>query len=179
MSSANRHARVRASVGRMATPRTSAGLLPYRVAADGTLEVLIGHMGGPFWAKKDAGAWSVIKGEYDPAEAPEAAARREWAEETGTPVPLGELLALGEVRQRSGKRVTAWAVHAPGIDAAALRSNSFEIEWPPRSGRRAEFPELDRAAWMPLTAAAERIVAGQRPLLDALREQLAGRDRPG
>lgn len=161
----------------MATPRTSAGLLPYRVAGDGTLEVLLGHMGGPFWAKKDAGAWSVIKGEYDPEEEPETAARREWVEETGVPVPRGELIPLGDVRQKSGKRVTAWAVEAPQLDPAELSSNTFEIEWPPRSGRRAEFPELDRTEWMPLDAAAERIVTGQRPLLDTLRERLIERSR--
>ncbi len=147
--------------------RASAGLLPYRVR-EGTIEVLIAHMGGPFWAKKDAGAWSVIKGEYEPGEDPIEAARREWAEETGTPAPDGELVALGEVRQNSGKRVQAWAVQAPEIDPAGFVSNTFEMEWPPRSGRTEQFPEIDRAEWVPLPLASERLVAGQRPLLDAL-----------
>lgn len=147
--------------------RASAGLLPFRVR-DGVVEVLIAHMGGPFWAKKDAGAWSVIKGEYEPGDDPIAAACREWTEETGTPAPPGELLELGEVRQNSGKRVHAWAVEAPGLDPRAFVSNTFEMEWPPRSGRMQQFPEIDRAEWTPLALAAERLVAGQRPLLDAL-----------
>lgn len=132
------------------------------------VEVLIAHMGGPFWARKDAGAWSVIKGEFDPGEDPVAAARREWTEETGTPAPEGLLLALGEVRQNSGKRVHAWAIEAPGLDPSTFVSNTFEMEWPPRSGRLQLFPEIDRAEWTPIPVATERLVAGQRPLLDAL-----------
>lgn len=154
--------------------RASAGLLPYRVR-EGELEVLIAHMGGPFWAKKDAGAWSVIKGEFEPDEDPIAAARREWTEETGTPAPEGELLALGEVRQNSGKRVHAWAVEAPQLDPSAFVSNTFEMEWPPRSGRMQQFPEIDRAEWSAIPVAAERLVAGQRPLLQALQAELVGR----
>jgi predicted NUDIX family NTP pyrophosphohydrolase len=148
--------------------------LPFRVR-DGVLEVLIAHMGGPFWAKKDAGAWSVIKGEHEPGDDPIAAARREWAEETGTAVPDGELVALGEVRQNSGKRVRAWAVEAPELDPLAFASNTFEMEWPPRSGRLQQFPEIDRAEWTSLELAAERLVAGQRPLLAALAAALSER----
>lgn len=147
--------------------RASAGLLPYR-SRDGVLEVLIAHMGGPFWARKDEGAWSVIKGEHEPDDDPIAAAVREWTEETGTPAPNGELIALGEVRQNSGKRVSAWAVEAPALDPTAFVSNTFEMEWPPRSGRTQQFPEIDRAEWMPLEAASLRLVSGQRPLLEAL-----------
>lgn len=142
---------------------------------DGVLEVLIAHMGGPFWAKKDAGAWSVIKGEHEPGDDPIQAACREWTEETGTPAPHGELLPLGEVRQNSGKRVHAWAVEAPELDPQAFVSNTFEMEWPPRSGRRQQFPEIDRAEWTPIGAAAERLVAGQRPLLEALIAATAAR----
>ena len=120
----------------MAKPR-SAGLLLYRVR-DGRPEVLIGHMGGPFWAKKDEGAWSVFKGEYDDAEEPLAAARREFEEETGRPPPDGPVVDLGEVRQSSGKRVTAWAIEGD-FDPSTLQSNTFTVEWPPRSGRQAEF----------------------------------------
>lgn len=147
--------------------RASAGLLPYRVR-DGAIEVLIAHMGGPFWAHKDAGAWSVIKGEHEPGEDPILAARREWVEETATEAPAGALLELGEVRQKSGKRVRAWAVEAPELDPAAFVCNTFEMEWPPRSGRMQQFPEIDRAEWTPVSVARERLVEGQRPLLDAL-----------
>ena len=153
----------------MATPRTSAGLLPFRVAADGGLEVLIGHMGGPFWAKKDAHAWSIFKGEYD-AETEDAlaAAKREFEEETGRPAPDGELVALGEVKQSGGKRVIAWAVDAPQLDPAGFVSNTFSIEWPPRSGKQQEFPEVDRAEWVTVPVAREKLVKGQLALLDAL-----------
>lgn len=146
-------------------------MLPFRVR-DGALEVLIAHMGGPFWAKKDAGAWSVIKGEHDPGDDPVLAARREWVEETGTPAPEGDLLPLGEVRQNSGKRVTVWAVLAPDLVPETFVCNTFEMEWPPRSGRTQQFPEIDRAEWTPLSLAAERLVAGQRPLLEALHHAL-------
>lgn len=142
-------------------------MLPYRVD-DGTLEVLIAHMGGPFWAKKDDGAWSVIKGEHDEGDDPVEAARREWVEETGTQVPYGELVPLGEVRQRSGKRVNAWAVHSPRLNPDTFVSNTFKMEWPPNSGRMESFPEIDRAAWMDVETAAVKLVAAQRPLLAAL-----------
>ncbi len=125
-------------------------------------------MGGPFWARKDDGAWSVIKGEFDEGEDPIDAARREWVEETGTPAPDGELLPLGDARQKSGKRVVAWAVEAPTLEPATFVSNTFEMEWPPRSGKRQAFPEIDRAEWMPIEQARDRLVDGQRTLLDAL-----------
>jgi predicted NUDIX family NTP pyrophosphohydrolase len=149
----------------------SAGLLLYRVR-DGEAEVLLGHMGGPFWARKDERAWSIPKGEYDDDEDPLAAARREFAEETGSAPPEGEALPLGEVRQSAGKRVVAWALHAD-LDPATVRSNTFAMEWPPRSGRQQEFPEIDRAEWFGLAAARRRVVKGQVPLLDALEQKLA------
>jgi predicted NUDIX family NTP pyrophosphohydrolase len=152
----------------MATKR-SAGILLHR-RRDGAHEVLLVHPGGPFWAKKDAGAWSIPKGEYQDGEEPRAAALREFAEELGTPPPDGELVALGEVRQRSGKVVTAWAL-AGDADADVMRSNTFTMEWPPRSGEMREFPEVDRAAWFSLDEARERILPGQAPLLDRLAER--------
>ncbi|MCH8614210.1 NUDIX domain-containing protein [Arsenicicoccus dermatophilus] len=151
-------------------PRTSAGLLPYRHTADG-LEVLVGHMGGPFWARKDAGAWSIVKGEVEPGETDlEAVARREVAEELGVPAPPGPWLDLGQVRQSGGKVVQAYAVAAP--DLALVSCTEVEMEWPRGSGRVIRFPELDRAEWLTLPAARERLVAGQRPLLDLLQDRL-------
>jgi len=144
----------------------SAGLVLFRHSPGG-VEVLLGHMGGPFWARKDAGAWTIPKGEYGGDEDALAAARREFAEELGNVPPDGLTIALGEVRQKAGKVVTAWAVEGD-FDPATLRSNTFEIEWPPRSGRRATFPELDRAAWFDLSTARTRIVAAQAVLLDRL-----------
>jgi predicted NUDIX family NTP pyrophosphohydrolase len=130
------------------------------------------HPGGPFWARRDLGAWSVPKGEYADDEDARAAARREFAEELGSPPPKGEMLDLGEVRQKSGKLVKAWAL-AGDLDPARIHSNVFEMEWPPRSGRRRTFPEVDRAAWFELEEAGRRIIAGQVALLDRLREALA------
>jgi predicted NUDIX family NTP pyrophosphohydrolase len=149
--------------------RRSAGILLYRRADDGP-EVLLVHPGGPFWAKKDAGAWSIPKGEYEDGEEPRAAALREFAEELGAPPPDGELVELGEVRQRGGKVVSAWAL-AGDADADAVRSNTFTMEWPPRSGTMREFPEVDRAAWFSLDEARERILPAQAPLLDRLAER--------
>ena len=127
-------------------------------------------MGGPFWAKKDAGAWSIPKGEYGPDEDPLAAARREFAEELGSPAPEGvPYLPLGEVRQKNGKVVTAWAV-AGDLDVTTVVSNTFELEWPPRSGRIQEFPEVDRAAWFDLDTARTKLVAAQAGFLDRLIE---------
>ena len=131
--------------------KRSAGLLLFR-GAGGDLEVLLGHMGGPFWAKKDAGAWSLPKGELDPEEPPERAARREFEEELGLPAPDGDYLELGEVKQSGGKVVTAWAV-AADLDPAAVVPGTFELEWPPRSGRIQEFPEVDRVGWFGLAEA--------------------------
>ena len=135
-----------------------------------SLQVLLVHPGGPFWAKKDLGAWSVPKGEVAEGEDALAAARREFEEETGVAVE-GEFVALGEVRQAGGKVVTAWALEGD-FDPAGLRSNTFTMEWPPRSGRMAEFPEVDRAQWFGVDEAREKILAGQLPLIDALVEAL-------
>ena len=147
-------------------PRTSAGLLLYR-RRDGGVEVLVGHMGGPFWARKDEAAWSIPKGEHGPGDDPFAAALREFEEELGSPVPATDFLALGEVRQSGGKVLTVWAAEGD-LDATACRSNTFEIEWPPRSGRMQEFPEIDRAAWVGVDVARTKLVKGQVPLLDRL-----------
>jgi len=156
-------------------PKQSAGLLLFRERA-GRLEVLLVHPGGPFWAKKDVGAWSLPKGEFEAGEDPLIAARREFEEETGFPPPSGDLVPLEPLRQPGGKTVHAWAVRG-FLDAAAIRSNTFTMEWPPRSGRRQAFPEIDRAAWFPLAEARRRILKGQAGFLDAL-EKLPGL-RPG
>jgi predicted NUDIX family NTP pyrophosphohydrolase len=147
--------------------RRSAGILVYRRVAGGGLEVLLGHMGGPFWARRDAGGWSVPKGEYEPAEDPLDAARREFVEELGLPVPSGDLVELGERRQPSGKVVTVWAVEGV-LDPAEVTLGTFEMEWPKGSGRMATFPELDRVEWCGLELARGRLVTGQRPFLDRL-----------
>jgi predicted NUDIX family NTP pyrophosphohydrolase len=147
----------------------SAGLLAYRVAG-GRIEVMLVHPGGPFWAKKDAGAWSMPKGVLDAGEDAAAAARREFAEETGFRAN-GELIPLGSARQPSGKTVHAWAV-GQDFDAAQIKSNHFELEWPPRSGKRQEFPEVDKAGWFPLDVAAEKIVPGQKVFLTRLSSAL-------
>jgi predicted NUDIX family NTP pyrophosphohydrolase len=151
--------------------KRSAGLLMYRMA-NAEVAVLLVHPGGPFWARKDLGAWSIPKGEHTDGEDPLAAARREFAEETGAH-PQGEFCSLGEVVQAGGKRVVAWAV-AGDFDPAALVSNSFELEWPPRSGRKARFPEVDRAEWFSAAVAREKIIAAQRVFIDRL-EKLLGR----
>jgi predicted NUDIX family NTP pyrophosphohydrolase len=152
-------------------PRTSAGILLYRLRPAGP-EVLLGHMGGPFWARKDDGAWSIPKGEHAPDEEPLAVARREFEEELGSPVPADELVPLGDVRVTSGKVLTVWAAEGD-LDASATRSNTFELEWPPRSGRVQEFPEIDRADWFGLDAARSKLVRGQVPFLDRLRDAVA------
>ena len=149
----------------------SAGILLYRRRAD-PLEVLLVHPGGPFWARRDAGAWSIPKGEYEHEEDPLAAARREFEEELGAPAPAGPALELGEVRQKGGKLVRVWAV-AGDLDASATTSNTFEVEWPPRSGRLIEVPEVDRAEWFTLERAREKINPAQAELLDRLSETLA------
>ena len=145
--------------------KRSAGIVLFR-DVDATREVLLGHMGGPLWARRDDGAWTIPKGEYTPDEDPLAAARREFTEELGLPVPEGPLLPLGEVRQ-SGKIVIAWALRAD-LDPAAVRPGTFRMTWPPRSGRVQEFPELDRVRWLDLADAARRIVSAQRAFLDRL-----------
>ena len=148
--------------------RRSAGILLYRRAAN-DLEVLLVHPGGPFWTRRDAGAWSIPKGEYEPEDDPLAAARREFEEELGSAPPGTEPLELGEVRQKSGKLVRAWALEGD-LDATAAFSNTFTVEWPPRSGQMREFPEVDRAEWFTLAAAREKINSAQAAFLDRLAE---------
>ena len=146
-------------------PKRSAGLLMYRRSGE-RVEVLLAHPGGPFWAKKDLGAWSIPKGEYEADEDPLQAANREFEEESGV-VPAGSFVALGEIKQAGGKIVTAWAVEGD-CDASSLKSNTFSIEWPPDSGRVAEFPEVDRWEWFSLEDAEKRILAGQKEFLERL-----------
>ncbi len=145
----------------------SAGVLLYRIADGGDVEVLIGHMGGPFWARKDAAGWSIPKGEAGPGEEAFDVARREFAEELGSPVPADDFLDLGELRVGSGKVLTVWAAEGD-LDADATVSNTFSMEWPPRSGRVQEFPEIDRSAWFSVDAARDKLVRGQVPFLDRL-----------
>lgn len=158
-------------------PKRSAGLLLHRRDPTGALEVLLVHPGGPYWTGKDDGAWSIPKGEYEEGEDPFRVACREVEEELGAPAPSGDARDLGEVRQRGGKRVTAWAVEAD-LDVSTIHSNTFEMEWPLRSGRLASFPEVDRAGWFTLTAARVKLLDGQRPFLDRLVEMLE-HDAPG
>jgi predicted NUDIX family NTP pyrophosphohydrolase len=156
-------------------PKKSAGILLYRYEGDTPLVLLV-HPGGPFWSKRDLGAWTIPKGEYQPDERPEAAARREFLEETGIAV-TGALEFLGEERQKSGKLVVAYA-SAGDFDIARFRSNTFEMEWPPHSGRMQSFPEVDRAAWFTLADARAKINPAQRPFLDRL-EDACGKNRTG
>ena len=161
----------------MAKSRVSAGLLMYRRDGGG-LQVLLVHPGGPFFRSKDEGAWSIPKGEVEPGEDPLAAAVREFAEETGVE-PTGPLLALTPVTQKGGKVVHAWAFEGH-CDPAAIRCNTFTMEWPPRSGRRAEFPEVDRAAFFGTEEARRKVNAGQAPLIDGLeRIVIAGTSERG
>jgi predicted NUDIX family NTP pyrophosphohydrolase len=146
--------------------KRSAGILLYRGALP-SLEVLLVHPGGPFWAKKDDGAWSIPKGEYDESEDPLAVARREFEEELGSAPPDGEIVALGELVQPSRKAVRAYALEG-NFDPAKLRSNRFELEWPPKTGRKQSFPEIDRAAWFGLDEARKKILPGQAPFIDRL-----------
>jgi predicted NUDIX family NTP pyrophosphohydrolase len=149
----------------------SAGILLFRRTA-GETEVLLGHMGGPFWARRDVGAWSLPKGEYEPdSEAPQVAACREFEEELGLPAPDGEYVELGTARQTSGKTVIAWAVEGD-LDPRLVVPGTFRMEWPRGSGRIEEFPEIDRAEWFGLDGAREKLVTGQRPFLDRLAEHL-------
>lgn len=146
-------------------PKQSAGLLLFRDRTGG-FEVLLVHPGGPFWAKTDEGSWSIPKGEFTNGEDPLAAARREFEEELGAPV-AGEFIPLGAAKQPGGKVVHAWAVRGD-LDAARMKSNTFSMEWPPRSGRLREFPEVDRAEWFGLDAARIKILKGQTAFLDRL-----------
>lgn len=155
-------------------PVTSAGILLHRVGPGDVLQVLLAHPGGPFWNRKDAGAWSIPKGEHAPDEEPLAAARREFAEELGQATPEGPFHPLGTVRQASGKRVSAWAARGD-FDPATVVSDTVMISWPPRSGRQIEVPEIDRVDWFDLPTARQKINSGQLPLLDRLEKLLAGR----
>jgi predicted NUDIX family NTP pyrophosphohydrolase len=146
-------------------PQKSAGIVAYR-RKNGPPEVLLVHPGGPFWRNKDLGAWSIPKGEFAAGEDPEAVARREFAEELGVEI-TGPLRLLGDIKQRGGKTVTAFAAEFD-LDTRAIRCNSFELEWPPHSGKRQTFPEVDRAEWFALVDARQRVNEGQRPLLDRL-----------
>jgi predicted NUDIX family NTP pyrophosphohydrolase len=154
--------------------KKSAGLLMFR-RRQGFIEVFLVHPGGPFWAKKDEGAWSIPKGEYAPGEDPLEAAKREFQEETGFP-SAGEFLPLTSRKQPSGKIISAWALEGDA-DASAIQSNSFSLEWPPRSGKQQEFPEVDRAGWFSILAAKEKILKGQAPFLDELQEILEGKEK--
>jgi predicted NUDIX family NTP pyrophosphohydrolase len=156
--------------------KRSAALLAYRHTPDG-LQVFLVHPGGPFWAKKDLGAWSIPKGEFDEAEDGLAAARREFFEEIGQRID-GDCLALSPVKQKGGKMVHTWAVEGD-VDETCIKSNEFEMEWPPRSGRKARFPEVDRAGWFPLAEARRRLLSSQVPILDELAARLgAGNKNP-
>jgi predicted NUDIX family NTP pyrophosphohydrolase len=145
----------------------SAGLLVYRIAPGGVVEVLLAHPGGPYWARKDEGSWTVPKGEYEEGEDPLVAAFREFGEETGLELPRRDLLSLGELRQPSGKRVMVWALESD-LDVSLASSNTFELEWPRGSGQLREFPEVDRLEWVPIALARKRLLRGQVPFLDRL-----------
>src|SRR5579862_7459716 len=147
--------------------RTSAGVVLFRQTNDGQLEVLLVHPGGPFWASKDEGAWSIPKGEYATGEDPLSAAEREFAEEVGVALPSTKRISLGEIQQVGGKRVTAWAVRGD-LDPGQATSNSFEIEWPPKSGHIETFPEVDRVAWFAVEQARVKLRKAQTPFLDRL-----------
>ncbi|MGW0363026.1 NUDIX domain-containing protein [Streptomyces sp. NPDC002990] len=155
--------------------KRSAGLLLFRRTGgqgdEAGIEVLLGHMGGPLWADRDAGGWGIPKGEYGPDETPRDAARREFTEEIGLPPPEGEYLPLGEVRLSSGKLVTIWAVEAD-LDPALMEPGTFTMQWPPKSGNVQEFPELDRVAWFPPPVAEKKLIASQVPFLNRLFELL-------
>jgi predicted NUDIX family NTP pyrophosphohydrolase len=162
-------------VSRKVSSRHSAGLLLYRIDRDGGVEVLLGHPGGPLWAKRDEGYWSVPKGEIETGEDPWAVARREFEEETGHPPPDGDPIELGDIRQKGGKLVSAWAM-AGDLDPATAHSNTFLLEWPPRSGRRITVPEIDRVAWFRPDEARRRIKDTQIPLIDRLLDAIGAPD---
>ena len=152
-------------------PRRSAGILAFRLG-EGALEVLLIHPGGPFWAKKDAGSWSIPKGLYTDDEDALVAAKREFEEETGLK-PVGDFIELGAFRQPSGKTISAWAIEND-FDVSAFKSNTFSMEWPPRSGHMEEFPEADRSQWFGVAEARRKITKGQVPIVDALERRLNG-----
>lgn len=148
----------------------SAGILLYR-ESNGNVEVLLGHPGGPFFARKDQGVWSIPKGEYDEGESPLDAAKREFTEETGQPLPAADYVDLGSVKRSDGKVIYAWAAQGD-IDVDAFRSNTFEMEWPPKSGRRQQFPEIDQIAWLPLHEALAKLSPAQTAFIERLAAHL-------
>jgi predicted NUDIX family NTP pyrophosphohydrolase len=150
--------------------KQSAGILLYRTK-NSIVEVLLVHPGGPFWAKKDQGAWSIPKGEFTDSEEPLVAAKREFREELGQPAPKGTYIELGQAKQSGGKVVFAWAYESD-LNISSIHSNTFTMEWPPRSGKQQEFPEVDKAAWVSLDQAAQKLVKGQVPLLETLADKL-------
>lgn len=150
--------------------KQSAGLLVYKIE-DKQIKVLVAHMGGPWFAKKEQGSWTIPKGEYDENEEPMAAAKREFKEELGQDAPEGEYLELGVIEQKNNKQVIAWGVQAD-LDVTDIHSNSHAIEWPPKSGKQVEFPEIDRAEYLGLAEAAKKLISGQAELLERLRRKL-------
>jgi predicted NUDIX family NTP pyrophosphohydrolase len=156
--------------------KQSAGILLYRMNGTG-VEVLLVHSGGPFWAKKDKGAWSIPKGEFTDDEEPLAAAKREFNEELGSPAPEGEYIDLGTVKQSGGKTVYAWTIQAD-FEPAMFRSNTFTMEWPPKSGQEQEFPEVDKVAWVPLDKAEAKVFKGQVAFFSTLAEKLGKAIQP-
>lgn len=154
-------------------PRRSAGIVLWRRSDDGSIEVLLGHPGGPYYVKRDADVWSILKGEYDNSEDPFEVAKREFFEECGHDAPEGPAVSLGEIRQKGGKLVVAWALEGD-VDPASASSNTFPMEWPPRSGRKIQVPEIDRVAWFDLDSAREKLKAAQHPLLERLAEAVDG-----
>lgn len=160
----------------MSRKKISAGILVYRFTS-GALEVFLVHPGGPFWAKRDQGSWSIPKGESDEGAGLLETAKREFREETGSPIE-GEFIELTPLRQPSGKRVHAWAVDGE-IDVSRVKSNTFSMEWPPRSGKQQEFPEVDRAEWFAMPEAYEKLLPGQRGFLEELEEKVRAGPRNG
>lgn len=152
-------------------PKLSAGIIAFRQNAEGNFQVLLVHPGGPFYKNKDMGAWSIPKGEYEEGEEPLSAAKREFAEETGNLLPAGKFIALHPLKIKSGKVISAWAVEA-NFSKALLQSNYFEMEWPPRSGKKQSFPEIDKAEWFTLKEARQKINAGQISLIEQLEKLL-------
>jgi predicted NUDIX family NTP pyrophosphohydrolase len=150
--------------------KRSAGILLFRRVNE---EILLGHMGGPLWARRDAGAWSIPKGEYEPDEPARDAARREFTEELGLPVPPGELIDLGSARQSAGKEVTIWALEGD-LDPAEMTPGTFEMEWPRGSGNQRQFPEIDRVQWFDIDSARPKVIKGQLAFLDRLQALLSG-----
>jgi predicted NUDIX family NTP pyrophosphohydrolase len=156
--------------------KLSAGILVYDVTPEGELKVLLVHAGGPFWKNKDEGAWSIPKGEYEEGEDALSSAKREFTEETGNVLPEKEFISLQPVKIKSGKVISAWAVEA-SFDPCFIKSNYFEVEWPPKSGKKQLFPETDKAEWFTLEVAKTKINDGQKPFIEQLKTMLSGKDK--